>query len=109
MRAAGKRIHRIVFERAAKGQDANGEEIDTWVEHARALAAVFFGRGDERRQAARETGTQSATFGVPSTALTRSVGYADRIAYQDGAWDITGIAPDTPKRGEIEFTAVRAA
>ena len=106
---AGARTNRIVFERKAKGQDANGEEIETWSPLGGALAQVFFGRGDERRQAAQEGGIHTATFGVLSTALTRGVGYADRIAFAAAEWDITGIAPDTPKRGEIEFTAARSA
>lgn len=106
---AGSRIHRIVIERKAKAQDANGEEIETWSPLGRAMAQVFFGRGDERRQAAQEGGSQTATFGVLATGLTRGVGYADRIAFGGADWDITGIAPDTPKRGEIEFTGVRAA
>lgn len=106
---AGARIHRIVFERKGEAQDHSGEAVEAWSSLYGAMAQVFYGRGDERRQAAQESGSQTATFGVLATTGTRAVGIADRIAYAGAAWDITGIALDTPKRGEIEFTAVRAA
>ncbi len=54
-----------------------------------------------------EQGSQAATFQMLANALTRTVRVTDRIVFQ-GNWDITGIAPDTPARGHIEFTAVRS-
>lgn len=104
---AGRREQLVTIERSTATTDGYGEQTQTWVEYAQEWAAVFYGRGDERRQAAMEQGQQSATFQMLSNTLTRAVAVKDRI--NDGSlWDIVGIAPDTPKRGEIEFTAVRA-
>jgi hypothetical protein len=70
---------------------------------------VFYGRGDERRQAAMEQGSQAATFQVLDNSVTRAMTVSDRIVHGGANWDIVGIAADTPKRGMREFTAVRAA
>lgn len=105
---AGRRFDPIVFQRGTPSTDSYGGETMTWATLTSEWAAVFYGRGDERRQAAMEKGAQSATFQVPSHTLTQSVTLKDRITHGGSTWDIVGIAPDTPKRGEIEFTAVRA-
>ena len=55
-----------------------------------------------------ERAAQPATFQVESNASSRSVRAKDRIVF-DGEWDIQGVAPDTPRRGTIEFTATRQA
>jgi head-tail adaptor len=103
---AGRRNTLITIERPTTGQATDGEETTTWAEIASEWAAVFYGRGDERRQAAVEQGQQPATFQVLANEKTTAVGLKDRIQC-DGMWDIVGIAPDTPRQGEIEFTAVR--
>ena len=103
---AGKRDRKIVFERATVTQDDYGEEIATWASWSGAWASVRYGTSAERREAAAEQGSQAATFRVLATAKTRAVTITDRIAFEDAAWDIEGIAPIG--REEIEFTAVRA-
>lgn len=103
---AGKRDTLIAFEHATTAQNESGEEVETWASVGQEWAAVFWGRGDERRQAAMEQGAQPATFQVPDNDVTRAVVVKDRISF-NGAWDIVGIA--MPRRGEIEFSAVRAA
>lgn len=103
---AGRRNTLITIERATTAQATDGEETTVWAEFASEWAAVFYGRGDERRQAAMEQGQQPATFQVLANDKTLGVGVKDRIQ-ADGVWDIVGIAPDTPRRGEIEFTGVR--
>jgi head-tail adaptor len=105
---AGRRRDKIVIQRATVSQDALGEETPSWSTLATEWAAVFYGKGDERRLAAMEEGRQSATFQVPSNSNTRSVGVKDRISHLSSSWDIVGVAPDVPKPGTIEFTAVRA-
>lgn len=105
---AGRRFDQIVFQRGTPATDDYGGETMTWATLATEWAAVFYGRGDERRQAAMEQGQQSATFQVPSHTVTQSVTLKDRISHAGSTWNIVGIAPDTPKRGSIEFTAVRA-
>jgi len=104
---AGRRDKLVTLQRATTVQDEYFEEIPTWADIGSEWAAVYFGRGSERREAAMEQGSQAATFNVLSNDLTRSVTLKDRI-FWEAAWDITAIAPDTPKRGQIEFTAVRA-
>jgi hypothetical protein len=55
-----------------------------------------------------EQGAQPAVFQVLSNEHTRALTVTARIALDGADWNIVGIAPDTPKRGLIEFTAVRA-
>lgn len=103
---AGKRDTRIVFERGTVVTDDHGEDVSTWNALATRWAAVLWGRGDERREAAREGGSQPATFVTLADEITRTVVLTDRIVGAGGTWDIKGIAPRA--RAEIEFSAVRA-
>lgn len=105
---AGRRDSLVTLERATTSEDEYGSEISTWGSIGQEWCAVFYGRGDERRQAAMEQGSQAATFNMLSNTLTRSLTLKDRLQFDGSAWDIQGIAPDTPKRGEIELAAVRA-
>lgn len=105
---AGNRDDLITIQRATTAQDDYGEEIETWAELGQEWAAIFWGRGDERRQAAAEQGQQAAQFQCLSNTMTRGVLVKDRITFGGSTFDIVGIAPDTPGRGSIEFTTVRA-
>jgi SPP1 family predicted phage head-tail adaptor len=105
---AGRRDHLITFQTYTSTQDDYGEETPNWSTAGQEWAAVFYGRGDERRQAAMEQGSQAATFKVLDNAVTRAMTVAGRIVHDGANWDIVGIAPDMPKRGLREFTAVRA-
>lgn len=102
---AGRRDQIVTFQRATTSQDDYGEETETWAELTQEWAAVFYGRGDERRQAAMEQGQQAATFQVLSNEDTRSIALTDRLVLDGWIWDIVGISPETPKRGLIEVTA----
>lgn len=106
---AGRRDQLVTLERASTVQDEYGEEQETWAPIGKEWVAVFYGRGSERRQAAMEQGQQPATFQLLSNPITRSLTLTDRIGHAGAAWDIEGIAPDTPARGLIEVTAVRSA
>lgn len=106
---AGRRDQLITLQTYTTTQDDHNEEVETWGTAATEWAAVFYGRGDERRQAAMEQGLQPATFQVLSNAATRAMNVRGRIVHGGVNWDIVGIAPDTPERGLIEFTAARAA
>ena len=106
---AGKRDKRIVFERFTTTQNDYGEEIEAWAPAFKRWAQVWMGKGSERREAAMEQGSQAATFAVLADSGTRAVTLKDRIVHAGSVWDIQGIAPDTPQRGEIEITAVRAS
>lgn len=104
---AGRRDTLISIERAVAVQDPYGEETLTWSQLGTEWAAVFYGRGDERRQAAMEQGTQAATFQLLANAMTRSLTLRDRIVLDEMAWDITGAVP--VGRQHVEVTATRSA
>lgn len=106
---AGRRDVQVTLQRATVSQDSYGEETPTWGVLATEWAAIYYGRGDERRQAAAEQGTQAATFQMLSNETTRGLTIKDRIVAGDVNWDVVGISPDTPTRGLLEATAVRAA
>ncbi|WP_066045623.1 MULTISPECIES: head-tail adaptor protein [Sphingomonadales] len=71
---------------------------------ARAYAAIYYGKGQERREAAIEGASQVGTFNVEASSDLRRVTVANFIRFDGADWDITGIAP--LGRGEIDFTAV---
>ena len=106
--ATPRRPELITLERFTTTTDEYGEEKQAWGPIGTEWALIFYGRGDERRQAAMEQGKQSVTFQVRADSLTRSITLEDRIALGGSTYDIVSIAPDTPKRGKIEFTATRA-
>ena len=107
--AAGPREHRVTLQRASSTKDEYNEDVPAWAPLGTRMAAVFMGRGAERREAAMERGRQPATFQLLGCALVRSLTLKDRVGYAGSAWDIEGIAPDTPQRGLYEITAVREA
>lgn len=107
MTPAGKRDRRIIFERYTAVQDEYGEEVQTWAPFGKQQkAAVFYGRGDERREAAREEGSQTANFNCHASETTRAIVIRDRIVMDGENWDVLGISPIG--RREIDFTARRA-
>lgn len=104
---AGQRDQRVQFERATLVADDHGEDVSTWAALGEPRwAKLVYGRGEERREAARQGAEQPATFVVLADVLTRTIVTGDRIQF-GGAWDIKGIAPRG--RAEIEFSAVAAA
>lgn len=108
MARIARRDQRVTLQRYTTSTDSYGEEIATWGDIGSEWAAIYYGRGSERRQAAMEQGAQPATFQFLSNPLTRSLTIRDRIDH-GGTWDIVGVSPDTPDRGLLEVTAVRAA
>lgn len=105
---AGRRDSLIRIERYTAAQDEYGEEVQTWTEIGNEWAAVFSGRGDERREAAREQGEKTATFMMLGNAMTRGMMVRDRIIHGGAAWDIVDISLDVPRRGFVEATARKA-
>lgn len=104
---AGELRHAITVQRATFTRDSLGHRQPSgWATLVTAKAKVLYGTGAERREAGIETGTQSATFRVRSSAGLRGVTYQDRISFNGAAWDITGISPLATVPAEIEFTAV---
>lgn len=103
---AGSRDTLITLQHATTAQDDYGEQISGWADLGSEWAAVFYGRGDERRQAAMEQGSQAVTFQVLSNETTRAVTVKDRITHDGSIYDVVGIAP--MGRATIEFTAIRS-
>lgn len=112
--SAGKRDKRIFLEKPGIVQNEHGEEVEAWVpldggvEPVREWVQIYYGRGDERRQAATEQASQSATFRMLANERTRLLTTKSQILFE-GVWDIHGIVPDTPVRGEMEVTAMKKA
>lgn len=104
---AGRRDKRIQIEGFAKAEDDYGQSIKSWTLFHEVWAEVWIGSGSERRQLAVERGQQSATFRILESPKAREITLAMRVQYAGSAWDIEGIAPETPRRGEMEITAVR--
>lgn len=103
---AGTRDRLIYVERAAINQNDFGEEIETWADAFSEWARVFYGRGNERREAAADRSEMSITFSVLTNTNSLTITARDRIRYDGLIWNIEGVAPVT--RGEIEITAVAA-
>ena len=103
---AGNRDRLISIERASVTQDGYGEEIETWAPAFQEWARVFYGRGNERREAAADRSEMPITFSVLSNSNSRTITARDRIRFDGLIWNIEGVAPVT--RGEIEITAVAA-
>jgi len=106
MLPAGKRDKRVTIQRFTTTPDAYNEDIEEWADLATRWSAIYYGKGEERRQAAVEMGKQSASFVMLSDSVTKTVALTDRLFFKGDNWDIIGISP--MGRAEIEFTAVRA-
>lgn len=104
---AGRRDQLVTLQRYTTTQDDHNEEVQTWETIGTEWAAVFYGRGDERRQAAMEQGQQPATFQMLANDLTRTLTLSDRIVLDGVNWDILGVAP--MDRATVEVTAARSA
>ena len=103
---AAKRDRLIRFALPVTGENGFGEPVETSLADAgSAWAAVRYGTGSERREAAIERCDQVATFITLQSAVTRAIGPGYLILFEDFRWDITSAAPF--ERHEIEFTAIR--
>ncbi len=108
MMRAGELDSKVIFQKPEDGgEDAFGEPLPGWIEHAKAWAKVLYGRGEERRTAAIEGVDQPAIFLVRATARTRVLSAKDRILFAGSTWDITNVAPIG--RVRVELTAKRRA
>jgi head-tail adaptor len=102
---ASNRTELIVIQRATVTTNEYGEEVPAWSTYASRRARVRFGTAQEKREAAQESGVQSATFECQRSATLDAVTLKDRISYLNSSWDLTEIAP--LDRKTIRFTATR--
>lgn len=107
MRGAGKRDKRVTFQRSQTTLDDHGGEVFAWADWSTDWAEVLFGSGQERREAAQASSTQTATFIVLAHPKTLALSPLDRIGGFLGAdWNITSV---TPIGSNVHVTAVRKA
>ena len=102
----GRLNNRVTIQRAAATKDSHNEDVEGWADLASRWCAIVYGKGEERRYAAAESGSQSASFVMLADSLTKAITLKDRLVMAEDIWDIVGISP--MGRGEIEFTAVRS-
>jgi hypothetical protein len=117
MRRQSRRRHKIVIQRAGEplddGMTTQPGAFETWTTE---YAAIFFGSGQEQREAAQETAGQTASFEVLSNAKTRAISVTDRLCYPvtdpnpDNwpVWDIQA-ANDLGLNQGVRITATRPA
>lgn len=96
----------IVVQRATVVVDDYGGETPTWADVEQAWARVSFGVAQEKREAAQESGVQSATFELMPTTALLAVTLKDKIIFDGSDWDITEVAP--LERNLLRFTATRS-
>lgn len=104
MLASGQRDRLITFQRATITRSTLGQETESWATTlGTAWASVLYGKGSERREAAAQGASNTATFRTLYNPTLAAVTEKDRIVF-NGNWNITSIA--LIGRSEIEFTAV---
>jgi len=84
----GERPHFVTIQRAAISTDDYGGETKTWHTHATGYAAVRYGTGQERREAAQENAAVAATFEFDWSPTLAAVRPTDRLYCFDTIWDV---------------------
>lgn len=102
----GQRDHLIVIQRrGAETDDGYTTRPGAWAEHARAWARVRYGTAAERREAAQDRASQTATFECNWTPTLAALRPTDRLIAFDTAWDIV-TAPVIRLNEEVHITAI---
>jgi head-tail adaptor len=105
--AAGRRNKLIRIDRSGpEVDDGYTKRPGEWAPFASEWAEVRFGTSSERREAAQEQASVSATFAVLDNDKTRAVTPKDRIHFDGGNWDIQSNVHGR-QAGEREMTATR--
>lgn len=105
---AGSRNRKVTFERFTSTKDGYGHEQKTWATYCTEWAAVSFGTGMERRDAAQKAGEAPATFQILANGTTNGLTVLDRITLDGAVWDISSIAPSREFNAGLDITATRA-
>lgn len=104
---AGSLKYRVVIQRYTTATLPTGEETKDWTDFARTSAAITFGTGKERRQAAQETASAPATFHIRRTIKTATITPADRLVFDGSEWEIVSAVPSKVFGEGVDITAVR--
>lgn len=84
----GARPVYVRIQRSTVVTDDYGGETPTWHDLATAWAAVRYGTGQERRQAAQENASLAATFEFDWSPGLAAVQPTDRLYAFDTVWDV---------------------
>lgn len=104
---AGPRKYLITVQRYTVTEDPLGGETKAWTDLTQLYAAVSFGTGKERREAAQESASAPATFHVLRTPKAATITPADRLTFDGSDWDISSAVPSKEFREGIDVTATR--
>lgn len=105
---AGKRAYTVLFIGAATSTNDYNETVEDWTSPttlATVTAAVSFGTAQEKREAAQESASQTASFECLRTPTLDAIPMTARLSFDGSQWDITERAP--LDRMKIRFTGVR--
>lgn len=101
----GERFHLVTIQRATVTSNDYGDEIRNWGDIGTAYAAILYGSGQERRDAAQENATQAATFNFDWNPTVAGIRPTDRLICFDTAWDVYSAVVIGGNR-EVHVTAV---
>ncbi len=101
---ASRARDQIIVERATVVADGYGGEVETWTKLCEPWAAITYGTGSERRVAAQESATLTATFRVRADVATIGITTRDRITFDGGVWDIASNVPYLREARDITAT-----
>jgi head-tail adaptor len=108
MVAATQRRELITFLAASESTNDYNEVVDGWANPstlATRNARVKFGTAQEKREAAQEAASQTATFECHRSPELDAIPTTARIGYDGSQWDITAREPLS--KADIRFTGVR--
>lgn len=84
----GNRPHLVRIQAPVTATGTLGGETHTWHDEGTAWAAVLYGTGQERREAAQENATQQATFNFDYSPETAGIRTTWRLYVFDTVWDV---------------------
>lgn len=105
MTQPGERPHYVLIQRAVTSADDYGGETKTWHTQATGYAAVRYGTGQERREAAQENASQAATFEFDWSPTLSAVQPTDRLYCFDTVWDVASAVVVGANR-DVHITAI---
>ena len=116
---AGRFSQRLRFEQRSAGEDDFGTEKDEWEAFEDRRTWAVYGSGQERREAAQQNASASATFRVRKCSRTSQITAAFRLRHDPvhGAapleaapvWDIASVVPARDDPSCLDIAAVMKA